>query len=273
MYFLFYLLFYLTVKQQMLTFFPLSEWVFELFSSDVIYFYINQFLNMNSIRGIHRKLISNETYCFIVGRDYDTFALRRTKTHSKQRISKGDDEARIGFEVGTLMGGLMGVGVIFYFIDSASAARARLTGQGASYGQIIWPNLVDTLKDSIGDDEETRQRLQSVKFTNEKLAFACLMAFSMFRSSRVYWNRRWGDIEWQRSVIYMPWYSCVGLALYVPAAASGLPSIAAYAYSNREYASEYLPLLLSPKELLSRSLDSVKVLFFFFFLNYLEFLF
>eukprot|EP01060_Flectonema_neradi_P007013 TRINITY_DN14849_c0_g1_i2.p1 TRINITY_DN14849_c0_g1~~TRINITY_DN14849_c0_g1_i2.p1 ORF type:complete len:265 (+),score=12.43 TRINITY_DN14849_c0_g1_i2:39-797(+) len=215
---------------------------------------------MNAFRSVHGKLIANEAYCFIVGRDFDSYALRKTKTHSKQRMSRGKDEARIGFEIGSLMGGLMGVGMVFYFIDSASAAKARLTGQGASYGQVVWPNLVDTLKESIGEDEETRRRLESLVFTKEKFAFAALMAFSMFRTSRVYWNRRWGDIEWQRSVVYMPWYSSIGLALYVPALASTLPSLVAYAYTNRQYASDYLALLTNPRELISRSLQTTKLI-------------
>eukprot|EP01064_Diplonema_japonicum_P020873 TRINITY_DN30443_c0_g1_i1.p1 TRINITY_DN30443_c0_g1~~TRINITY_DN30443_c0_g1_i1.p1 ORF type:complete len:241 (+),score=31.07 TRINITY_DN30443_c0_g1_i1:66-788(+) len=183
----------------------------------------------------HLKKISNsKTWCFITGKDRDI--TRKGRGIFKTRES---DEQRVSFEVGMIMGTMTSLGISLYFLDPKAAPNSS-NGVTA----VMWPELSEALEDSVYNQpdggESTVKRLNEITFSTERKVFTVLMGFAMFRSSRRYWSRRWGDMEWQRSVIYMPWTSSVGLAMYLPLFVSIPCFTLGYTYVNMPHYKEWV---------------------------------
>ncbi|KAJ9468913.1 hypothetical protein DIPPA_04526 [Diplonema papillatum] len=200
--------------------------------------------------GVKRFLARNKVWCLIVGREPDVAV-------GKGKFKIRNDEARVSLEVGCIMGVAMSTGIVLYYLDKKSLPNTE-----TSVAAAVFPTVTDALAESVersGDMEATLDRLENQSITQNRAIFTVLMGLAMARTSRVYWARRWGDLEWQRAVVYMPWTSSVGLALYAPIAVSIPVGLACYAYLNREYAREWRPLLSDPRQLLSRAATALNV--------------
>ena len=177
---------------------------------------------MNSLTA---RFSVNRAWCFVVGREYDVVrhAARVgkksgdkagkqrafTTTPTRQRVR--NDEDAVSFEIGLIMGGAMGLGMSLYFLDPKTPIK---TGEH-SIIRAIWPTMADALEKSVLESEKPEKVIERIEssygITPQRAAYISLMSFMMFRTSRRYWSRRWGDLEWQRSVVFMPWATTVGI--------------------------------------------------------------
>ena len=155
-------------------------------------------------------MLLRRVYCAVVGKDYVSTAVQTRFKSKKKHNTTAVGEDQISFEIGLIMGGSVFTGFCLYFLDPK---RPVNTGEN-SLARAVWPNMASALEDSILDSEDpeaTLTRLQQTNFTANRALFAAFVSFVVFRSTRRFWSSRWGELEWQRQVLYMPWTSTVSM--------------------------------------------------------------
>eukprot|EP01063_Lacrimia_lanifica_P010773 TRINITY_DN1751_c2_g1_i1.p1 TRINITY_DN1751_c2_g1~~TRINITY_DN1751_c2_g1_i1.p1 ORF type:complete len:247 (+),score=65.72 TRINITY_DN1751_c2_g1_i1:68-808(+) len=205
-----------------------------------------------AVRRWQRALTPRKMYCFVVGKEYEVRSKRLSKT--------AQQEAQVSLEIAAILGTATTLGISLYFLDPK-----RTPNTETSVASSLWPSLTKDLEKSVYDGPEEADkalnRIQNTGFTNERKMYALAMGFMVFRNTRRYWARRWGDLEWQRQVLYMPWASTMGLALYMPTFTSFPCLGAAWMWTYRADVAAWAAKWRDPREMLRHAMSAMWLYF------------